>query len=172
MKEISHLLRLAYLTILQPLQVEGVTIPISDLVLNPNTVVPTYRNGKCYVLIGDQNEVENSNNDCSFRQTATINLDIVTKYPMNGGSRLASEYISNVIQEKVNLLTGQAIVFEEQGFQVLSTRKVFANTFQESGQSIMVYRKRLTFAHTIYQSGGAVVNNPMNTLNLTLNASI
>lgn len=170
MKEISHLIRLAYLNILDPLVVEGVTIPISDMVLNPNQSPATYRSSKAYVLIREQNEVETTNNDCSFRQTATINLDIITKYPMNSGGRLACELISNEIQDIVHSLTGQNIVINDTGFQVLDTRKVFANTFEELGQSIMVYRKRLTFAHTVYQSSGAVVYNPQDTLNLSLNS--
>jgi hypothetical protein len=66
MKEISHLLRKAYLDLLQPLTVEGVIIPIGDTLLNVNQSPVTYRSGIAYVLVTDQTETETSNNDCGF----------------------------------------------------------------------------------------------------------
>jgi len=152
MKEISHLLRLAYLNILAPLVVEGVTIPIADSFINPNQTIPIFRSGQAYVLLVDQNEVETSNNFCGFRQTATISLDVITKFPNGSGSKLASELISNVIQTQVNLLNGQSINIAETDIQVLSTTKVSSQSFEEPGQSLVVFRKRITFSHILIQS--------------------
>lgn len=152
MKEISHLLRKAYLDLLNPFSVEGVTIPIVDMILNANQSPATYRASQAYVLITDQNEVETSNNNCSFRQTATLTFDIITKFPNGSGSRLASELISNEIQTQVNQLSSQAILIPTTGIQVLGTQKIFSQSFTEPGQSLIVYRKRITFQHNIYQS--------------------
>jgi hypothetical protein len=152
MKEVSNLLRLAYLNILSPLVVEGVTIPVLDEMVNPNQQTATYRASQAYVLITDQNEVETSNNFSTFRQTATISLDIITKFPNGSGSRLTSEIISDKIQTQVNLLTGQSINIDNSVIQVLSTTKVSSTSFVEPGQSLVVFRKRITFSHIIIQS--------------------
>jgi len=152
MKEFSNLLRLAYLELLNPLILEGVTIPILDEMVNPNQQTATYRASQAYVLITDQNEVETSNNFSTFRQTATISLDIITKFPNGSGSRLASELISDKIQTQVNLLNGQSINIDNSVIQVLSTTKVASTSFVEPGQSLVVFRKRITFSHIIIQS--------------------
>ena len=149
MKEISYRLREAYLTLLNPFIVESVTIPIFDERVNPNKAIPTYRGGQAYILITDQNEVETTNNQCTFRKTATIALDIVTKYPLNFGGKLASELIANAIQEEINLLNSNTISFN--GFQVLSTRLEFSRSFIENGDTETAYRKLLVFNHSIYE---------------------
>jgi len=152
MKEVSNLLRLAYLELLNPLILEGVTIPILDEMVNPNQQTATYRASQAYVLITDQNEVETSNNITTSRQTTTISLDVITKFPNGSGSRLASELISDKIQTQVNLLNGQSININDAVIQVLSTTKVASTSFVEPGQSLVVFRKRITFSHIIIQS--------------------
>jgi hypothetical protein len=120
--------------------------------VNPNQQTATYRASEAYILITDQNEVETSNNFSTFRQTATISLDIITKFPNGSGSRLASEMISDKIQTQVNLLNGQSININNSVIQVLSTTKVASTSFVEPGQSLVVFRKRITFSHIIIQS--------------------
>ena len=149
MKEISHILRKAYLDLLNPLTIDEIIIPIFDERVNPKSQIPTYKGGRCYVLIRDQNEVETTNSQCTFRKTASITLDIITKYPLNVGGKLASELISNAIQEKVN--TFNQISFEMEDFQVLSTRLEFSRNITENADTETAYRKILGFSHSIYQ---------------------
>lgn len=151
MKEISHLIRKAYLDLLQPLIVEGVTIPIGDTILNVNQTPATYRSGKAYVLVTDQTETETSNNDCSFRQNATIVFDCIVKYPNGVGSKLAVELLSDAIQQKVVSLDVQTININQTGFQVLNTQKAFSQSFTEIGETLTVFRKRITFTQQVWQ---------------------
>jgi hypothetical protein len=171
MKEISHLLRKAYLDLLQPLTVEGVIIPIGDTLLNVNQSPVTYRSGIAYVLVTDQTETETSNNDCGFRQNASIVFDCIVKYPNGSGSKLAVELISGAIQEKVVSLGGQFIQIGLTGFQILNTQKAFAQSFTELGETLTVFRKRITFTQQVWQSSiSSNITSPQNTLNLTLNS--
>jgi len=149
MKEISHIIRKAYLDLLKPLTLDSMYVPVFDERVNPQVQIPTYKGGRCYVLIRDQNEVETTNSQCTFRKTASITLDIVTKYPLNLGGKLTSELISNEIQQKIN--TFNQISFEMEGFQVLSTKLEFSRNITENGDTETAYRKILGFSHSIYQ---------------------
>jgi len=151
MIETSHLLRKAYLDLLNPFIIEGVTIPIFDNLVNPVITIPKYKGGDCYIIVLDQNEVETSNNDCSQRTTSVISLDVVTKYPLNVGGVLASELISSKIQTLVNTLQGQSININLANIQVLGTSLINARSFSDQGLNLTIYRKRLTFQHSIYQ---------------------
>lgn len=153
MKEISHLLRKAYLDLLTPFTISGVTIPIFDTIVNPNTPIPTYSGVKAYIVILDQNEVERIGNRCAQSQLATITLDIVTKFNSGGVfSSLPCELISDQVQQAVNTLTGQPISINQPDIQVLTTRKSLSRNFTELGSSLTVVRKRIIFEHNIYES--------------------
>lgn len=149
MREVSHHLRKAYLDLLNPLTVEGVVIPIFDERVNPKITIPTFKGGKSYVLIRDQNEVETTNHQCSFRKTATISLDIICKYPLNVGSKLSTELISDAIQQVINTFNSQAVTFA--GFQVFNTRLETSRNIVENGDTETAYRKILVFSHSIYE---------------------
>ena len=150
MKEISYRLREAYATLLNPVIVESITIPVFDERVTPTAVIPTFKGGKAYILITDQNEVETTNNQCTFRKTATIAFDIITKFPLNYGGKISSELIANEIQEIVlNGVGVQSISMS--GFQVLSTRLEFSRAFIENGETQTAYRKLLVFNHSIYE---------------------
>jgi hypothetical protein len=151
MIETSHLLRKAYLDLLNPFIIEGVTIPMFDNLVNPAITIPKYKGGDCYIIVLDQNEVETSNNDCSQRTTSVISLDVVTKYLLNVGGVLASELISSKIQALVNTLEGQSININLANIQVLGTSLINARSFSDQGLNLTIYRKRLTFQHSIYQ---------------------
>lgn len=170
MKEISHLIRIAYLDLINPLIVEGVTIPVVDMVLNTNQAVPTYRSGRAFVICSDQTEVETSNNDCTYRQNSVITFDVVVQYPNGSGSRLATELISDAIQERVVSLDGQFIQIGLQGFQVLNTQKSFAQSLMDQGQTLTAFRKRIIFTQQVWQNAQSIpVIAPQNTFNTTLN---
>lgn len=150
MKEVSYRIRDAYTTLLNPLTVASITIPIFDERVNPKSTIPTLKGGKAYVLITDQNEVETTNNQCSFRKTVTIALDIITKYPLNVGGKIASELIADKIQQIILSGVGiQAIYIPE--FQVLSSRLEMSRAMIENGDTETAYRKLLVFSHTIYE---------------------
>ncbi len=116
MKEVSHLLRKAYLDALSPFIIEGVTIPIFDEMVNPSVSIPLYRGASAYILVTDQSESETTNNDSSFRQNANISFDIVCKSQSLSG-KLATELISNQLQEEIHKLAGVDITIA--GFQIL-----------------------------------------------------
>jgi hypothetical protein len=143
--EISHLLRLAIIQTINPLVVEGVTIPIFDERVNPAETIPELLNGISYVLIRDQQEVETTNDKCAFRQNALITLDCVVKYPVNVGSKLASELISCEIQSRINRQVPIP------GWQVLVVRRVNATSIVEQGQTQTAYRKLITFQFDVYK---------------------
>jgi hypothetical protein len=151
MIETSHLLRKAYLDLLNTFIIEGVTIPIFDNLVNPKITIPKYKGADSYIIVLDQNEVETSNNDCSQRTTSVISLDIVTKYPLNVGGVLASELICNKIYQLVNTLEDQSIYINLANVQVLGTSLINARSFTDQGLNLTIYRKRLTFQHSIYQ---------------------
>jgi len=143
--EISHLLRLAIIQTINPLVVEGVTIPIFDERVNPAATIPELLNGISYVLIRSQEEFETTNDKCAFRQNALITLDCVVKYPVNVGSKLASELISCEIQSRINRQVPIP------GWQVLVVRRVNATSIVEQGITQTAYRKLITFQFDVYK---------------------
>jgi hypothetical protein len=151
MIETSHLLRKAYLDLLNPFIIEGVTIPIFDNLVNPAITIPKYKGADSYIIVLDQNEVETSNNDCTQRTTSVISLDVVTKYPLNVGGVWASELICSKIYELVNTLEDQSINIILANVQVLGTSLINSRSFTDQGLNLTIYRKRLTFQHSIYQ---------------------
>jgi hypothetical protein len=143
--EISHMLRLAIIETLTPLVVEGVTIPIFDEDVNPAEEIPSLLNGISYVLIRNQQEVETTNDKCSFRQNALITLECVIKYPVNVGSKLATELISFEIQARIN----RQIPIP--GWQVLTVKRVNATSIPDQGKTQTAYRKLITFQFDVYK---------------------
>jgi hypothetical protein len=143
--EVSHLLRLAIIQTINPLVVEGVTIPIFDERVNPAATIPELLNGISYVLIRSQEEFETTNDKCAFRQNALITLDCVVKYPVNVGSKLASELISCEIQSRINRQVPIP------GWQVLVVRRVNATSIVEQGITQTAYRKLITFQFDVYK---------------------
>jgi hypothetical protein len=129
------------------LTLSGVTLPVYDTELPPTINPANYVNSAAYVLITDQNEAETTNNDCSIRQNATIQISIVTKFPQGSGGKKLSENISNVIQQKMTLdyLTFPA------DLQVLEIRKNFSRTQIEQGSSQIAYQKILSYTLDIFQ---------------------
>jgi hypothetical protein len=147
MREIATDIRIAVINAITPLTFSGVTLPVYDTELPPTINPANYVNSAAYVLITDQNEAETTNNDCSIRQNATIQISIVTKFPQGSGGKKLSENISNVIQQKMTLdyLTFPA------DLQVLEIRKNFSRTQIEQGSSQIAYQKILSYTLDIFQ---------------------
>jgi hypothetical protein len=147
MREIATNIRTAILAEISPLVVSGVTIPVYDTFLPPTVAPATFMGGQSYVLITDQNEAETTNNDCSIRQTATVSINIITKFPQGSGGKKASETISNVIQQA---LTIDNLVLPAD-LQLINLRKSFSRTQIEQGTSQIGYQKIIGYTLDIFQ---------------------
>jgi hypothetical protein len=147
MREIATDIRVAVINAITPLTLSGVTIPIYDTELPPSVNPANYQGSAAFVLITDQNEAETTNNDCSIRQNATFQINIVTKFAQGNGGKLLSENISNAIQLKMNLddlvLPGD--------LQAINIRKNFSRVQIEQGSSQIAYQKILSYTLDIFQ---------------------
>ena len=147
MREIATDIRIAVINAITPLTLSGVTIPIYDTELPPGINPANYQGSAAYVLITDQNEAETTNNDCSIRQNATFQINIVTKFAQGNGGKKLSENISNAIQLKMTLdyLTLPA------DLQAINITKNFSRTQIEQGSSQIAYQKILSYTLDIFQ---------------------
>lgn len=147
MREIATDIRIAVIDAITPLVLSSVTLPVHDTELPPGINPANYQGSAAYVLITDQNEAETTNNDCSIRQNATFQINIVTKFAQGNGGKKLSENISNAIQLKMTLdyltLPGD--------LQVLDIRKNFSRTQIEQGSSQIAYQKILSYTLDIFQ---------------------
>jgi hypothetical protein len=146
MREISTDIRVAIINAITPLTLSGTIIPVHDTELPVSIAPAIYLGSQAYVLITEQNETETTNNDCSIRQNATFQINIVTKFPQGNGGRKVSENISNAIQQKMTLdyltLPGD--------LQAINIRKNFSRTQIEQGSSQMAYQKILSYTLDIF----------------------
>ena len=170
MREVSKFIRQAYLSVLEPLEVDGVEIPIYDEIINPNASKASYLGSECYVIITGQNETETTNNRCSFRQSVALTLQIFSKYPLGSGGKLATENIADTILQQIRILNAPGVTVGDP-FQVLSTRKESSQSFIFNGENSSTYQKNLTFSHVIYQDPEVIVSSE-NTLQATLQFQI
>jgi hypothetical protein len=147
MREIATDIRIAVINAITPLTLSGVTIPIYDTELPPGINPAVYQGSQAFVLITDQNETETTNNDCTIRQNATFQINIVTKFAQGNGGKKLSENISNAIQQKMTLdyltLPGD--------LQAINIRKNFSRTQIEQGSSQIAYQKILSYTLDIFQ---------------------
>jgi hypothetical protein len=147
MREIATDIRIAIIAAISPLTLSGVTLPVYDTELPPGINPANYQGSAAFVLITDQNEAETTNNDCSIRQNATFQINIVTKFAQGNGGKKLSEIISNAIQQKMTLdyltLPGD--------LQAVNIRKNFSRTQIEQGSSQIAYQKILSYTLDIFQ---------------------
>lgn len=147
MIEIATEIRKAIIAEISPLILSGVTIPVYDTELPPGINPANYLGSQAYVLITDQNEAETTNNDCSIRQTASVTINIITKFPQGSGGKKASETISNVIQQAI---TKENLTLPA-GIQLLNLRKEFSRIQIETGSSQIGYQKIIGYNLDIFQ---------------------
>jgi len=146
MREIATDIRKAVIAAISPLTLSGVTLPVYDTELPPGINPAVYQGSAAYVLITDQNEVETTNNDCSIRQSATFQINIVTKFAQGNGGKKLSENISNAIQLKMTLDYLTLPI----DLQAISIRKNFSRTQIEQGSSQIAYQKILSYTLDIF----------------------
>jgi len=147
MIEIATEIRKAIIAEISPLTLSGVTIPVYDTELPPGINPANYLGSQAYVLITDQNEAETTNNDCSIRQTASVTINIINKFPQGSGGKKASETISNVIQQAI---TKENLSLPA-GIQLLNLRKAFSRVQIEQGSSQIGYQKIIGYNLDIFQ---------------------
>jgi hypothetical protein len=147
MRDIATDIRKAVISAISPLTLSGVTIPVRDTELPPGINPANYQGSAAFVLITDQNEAETTNNDCSVRQNATFQINIVTKFAQGNGGKLLSENISNAIQLKMNL---DDLVLPAD-LQAVNIRKNFSRVQIEQGSSQIAYQKILSYTLDIFQ---------------------
>lgn len=147
MIEIATEIRKAIIAEISPLTLSGVTIPVYDTELPPGINPANYLGSQAYVLITDQNEAETTNNDCSIRQTASVTINIITKFQQGSGGKKASETISNVIQQAI---TKENLTLPA-GLQLLNLRKEFSRIQIETGSSQIGYQKIIGYNLDIFQ---------------------
>ncbi len=146
MREISTDIRVAIINAITPLTLSGTIIPVHDTELPVSIAPAIYLGSQAYVLITEQNETETTNNDCTIRQNATFQINIVTKFPQGNGGRKVSENISNAIQQKMNL-TDIVLPID---LQAINIRKNFSRTQIEQGSSQIAYQKILSYTLDIF----------------------
>jgi hypothetical protein len=146
MREIATDIRKAVIAAISPLTLSGVTLPIYDTELPPGINPAVYQGSAAYVLITDQNETETTNNDCTIRQNATFQINIVTKFAQGNGGKKLSENISNSIQLKMNL-TDIVLPID---LQAINIRKNFSRVQIEQGSSQIAYQKILSYTLDIF----------------------
>jgi hypothetical protein len=146
MREIATDIRIAVINAITPLTLSGVTIPIYDTELPPGINPAVYQGSQAFVLITDQNETETTNNDCTIRQNATFQINIVTKFAQGNGGKKLSENISNAIQVKMNL-TDIVLPID---LQAINIRKNFSRVQIEQGSSQIAYQKILSYTLDIF----------------------
>lgn len=146
MRDIATDIRVAVINAISPLTLSNTIIPVHDTEL-PNGIEPAYYlTSRAYVLITDQNETETTNNDCTVRQNATVQISIVTKFPQGNGGKKLSENISNAIQQKMTLQYLNLPV----DLQLLNIRKNFSRVQIEQGSSQIAYQKILSYTLDIF----------------------
>ena len=146
MREIATDIRIAVINAISPLIVSGVTIPVIDTELPPSIATASYLGSQAYVLLTDQDETETTNNDCSIRQSAVIQISIVTKFPQGSGGKKPCENISNAIQQKMTL---DYLTFPGD-LQAINIRKNFSRVQIEQGSSQIAYQKILSYTLDIF----------------------
>ena len=146
MREIATDIRIAVINAITPLTLSGVTLPVYDTELPPTINPANYVNSAAYVLITDQNEAETTNNDCTIRQNATFQINIVTKFPQGSGGKKLSENISNAIQQKMTL---QYLTLPVD-LQAINIRKNFSRVQIEQGSRQIAYQKILSYTLDIF----------------------
>ena len=147
MRDIATDIRKAVIDAISPLTLSGVTLPVYDTELPPSVNPANYQGSAAFVLITDQNEAETTNNDCSIRQNATFQINIVTKFAQGNGGKLLSENISNAIQLKMNL---DDLVLPAD-LQAINIRKNFSRVQIEQGSSQIAYQKILSYTLDVFQ---------------------
>lgn len=154
MREVSHLLRKAYIDELSDLSINGINIPVFDeyvpdpskeAVLNIGSHIAV----RAHVKITNQTTTDASAK-CSINQAHSIQLDITTTFPTNSGGYLVAEQISDEILQML-MLYGNRNEIRIQDVNVWAGWLVSARNISEYTDTSCIFRRVLIFNHRIQQ---------------------
>lgn len=150
--DVSEALRRAYFTLLNPLVVDGVTIPVFDEFVNPGMSIPVLDNASVYVVLQDQQEVEGTQNFCAYRQNCNITVRVVTKYPTNMAiGKRVSEKVSNVIQSIIKPTGKTHALTNGNGYSYQRVTKDVSRSLFEEANGQTAISKVIIYNNTVNQ---------------------
>lgn len=139
MKDVQLALRIAYLD-----KLSAITgVPAYDSFAPSNA-------GNKYILITNQTGVSD-NPKGAFQTIAAVTVDIVTSYPMGSGGKKLSEEIGN---EVLGLMLPASLADYPDlspDFKIVNTSILNNNSLTEEYDTEWVFRKVITFQHSIVQ---------------------
>jgi len=150
--DVSEALRRAYIAILSPLVVDGVTIPVFDEEVNPNVSIPVLDNAQCYVVIQDQQEIEGIQNFCNYRQNCNLTIRIVTKYDaIKSIGKKVAEKISYAVQTKVKPTGKTHSLVNANGYVFQRVTKEISRTIYEHANGTTAQSKVIIYNNVVNQ---------------------
>lgn len=150
--DVSEALRRAYYSVLNPLVVDGVTIPVFDEFVNPQVTIPILDNASVYVVLQDQQEYEGNQNFCSYRQNCNITVRVVTKYPTNLSiGKRVSEKVSNVIQMLIKPTGKTHALVNGNGYSYQRVTKEVSRTLFEEANGQTAISKVIIYNNIVNQ---------------------
>src|SRR5690606_18520962 len=150
--DVSEALRRAYFAVLNPLVIDGKTIPVFDEEVNPQVTIPTLDNASCYVIIQDQQEIEGTQNFCTYRQNCNLTIRIVTKYPSNMAiGKKVAEKISNVVQSKIKPTGKTHSLVSANGYSFQKVNKEVSRTIYEHANGTTAQSKVIIYNNIVNQ---------------------
>lgn len=147
---LSNNIRVAYITALIGLSVDGVDIPVFDEIVNPSVPTPNVRGSQgVYVVIQDQQEYDNAiQNACNYRRNANITVRVVTKWNTVGSKTLCEEIAADIDsrirqgRDSHNLNIGG-------GFDLQKIELELTRTITETSQTNIAFSKVLIYNNTV-----------------------
>lgn len=150
--DISEAVRRAFFSVLTPLIIDGVTIPVFDEEVNASEVIPVLNGASCYVIIQDQQEVEGNQNYCSYRENCSITIRIVTKFATNQSlGKKVAEKISNVVQKKIKPNGKTHALVDANGFSFQQVKKELSKTINENANGLTAVSKVIIYNTIVNQ---------------------
>ena len=90
--DISTTIRGQIITALAGLKLNNVSIPVFDEVVNPSVTIPTISGAQIYVVIQDQQSVENATQTvCAVRTNHDVTIKVVTKWGLVGSKKVCED---------------------------------------------------------------------------------
>lgn len=147
---LSKNIRVAYLSALDDLKIDGVSIPVFDEIVNPNVSIPKIRGAQgVYVVIQDQQEYDNAvQNACNYRRNANITVRVVTKWG-TVGSKVLCEDIGAEIDRKIRENRDVHNLVNQGGYSIQNVELEMSRTITETTQTNIAFSKVLIFNNTV-----------------------
>lgn len=150
--DISEAVRRAYFSVIYPLIIDGIEIPVFDEQVDPDVVIPVLNQAECYVVIQDQQESEGIQNFCSYRQNCSITLRIVTKFNSNMSiGKKVAEKISNIVQTKIKPTGKTHSLISANGYSFQRVTKELSRSINENANGLTAVSKVIIYNNIVNQ---------------------